>query len=269
MDTTDETKDVDEGEARFERTLGLIEHYARIGRILEVHTGGHVREDSLAAIVDGVHGRHEEKRERIRELEDELAKTQQALAGERDRADVAEARLRSLYEGLEDLRADAGVPTGAELLIVEDDGTADEARDDEPVEDDGTADAAGDDKPDETAEPTFSDIARDAARRRAAGELEPDTTGAVLADEDGTFTIKGVRYKVYDGDRPLQGTSGKARPVCVCDLGLAYRSVTDGVRRLFGTDRLKSRAGHVTSSLVTGRPCLGHVWRPLVPVDEQ
>ena len=242
METTDETKDVDEREARFERTLGLIEHYARIGRILEVHTGGHVREDSLAAIVDGVHGRHEEKRERIRELEDELAKTQQALAGERDRADAAEARLRSLYEGLEDLRADAGVPTGAEILIVED---ADED------------------------EESFSDIARDAARRRAAGELEPDTTGAVLADEDGTFTIKGVRYKVYDGDRPLQGTSGKARPVCVCDLGLAYRSVTDGVRRLFGTDRLKSRAGHVASSLVTGRPCLGHVWRPLVPVDEQ
>lgn len=248
METTDETKDVDEREARFERTLGLIEHYARIGRILEVHTGGHVREDSLAAIVDGVHGRHEEKRERIRELEDELAKTQQALAGERDRADVAEARLRSLYEGLEDLRADAGVPTGAEILIVEDD---------EPVE---TEDADGE---------SFSEIARDAARRRAAGELEPDTTGAVLADEDGTFTIKGVRYKVYDGDRPLQGTSGKARPVCVCDLGLAYRSVTDGVRRLFGTDRLKSRAGHVASSLVTGRPCLGHVWRPLVPVDEQ
>lgn len=257
METTDETKDVDEREARFERTLGLIEHYARIGRILEVHTGGHVREDSLAAIVDGVHGRHEEKRERIRELEDELAKTQQALAGERDRADVAEARLRSLYEGLEDLRADAGVPTGAEILIVEDDEAADEARDDEAAED------ADED------EESFSDIARDAARRRAAGELEPDTTGAVLADEDGTFTIKGVRYKVYDGDRPLQGTSGKARPVCVCDLGLAYRSVTDGVRRLFGTDRLKSRAGHVTSSLVTGRPCLGHVWRPLVPVDEQ
>ena len=253
METTDETKDVDEREARFERTLGLIEHYARIGRILEVHTGGHVREDSLAAIVDGVHGRHEEKRERIRELEDELAKTQQALASERDRADVAEARLRSLYEGLEDLRADAGVPTGAEILIVEDD----EARDDEAAED------ADED------EESFSDIARDAARRRAAGELEPDTTGAVLADEDGTFTIKGVRYKVYDGDRPLQGTSGKARPVCVCDLGLAYRSVTDGVRRLFGTDRLKSRAGHVTSALVTGRPCLGHVWRPLVPVDEQ
>lgn len=251
METTDETKDVDEREARFERTLGLIEHYARIGRILEVHTGGHVREDSLAAIVDGVHGRHEEKRERIRELEDELAKTQQALAGERDRADVAEARLRSLYEGLEDLRADAGVPTGAELLIVEDDGTAEEAKDDE------------------TAEESFSEIARDAARRRAAGELEPDTTGAALADEDGTFAINGVRYKVYDGDRPLQGTSGKARPVCVCDLGLAYRSVTDGVRRLFGTDHLKSRAGHVTSSLVTGRPCLGHVWRPLVPVDEQ
>lgn len=257
METTDETKDVDEREDRFERTLGLIEHYARIGRILEVHTGGHVREDSLAAIVDGVHGRHEEKRERIRELEDELAKTQQALAGERDRADVAEARLRSLYEGLEDLRADAGVPTGAEILIVEDDEAADEARDDEAAED------ADED------EESFSDIARDAARRRAAGELEPDTTGAVLADEDGTFTIKGVRYKVYDGDRPLQGTSGKARPVCVCDLGLAYRSVTDGVRRLFGTDRLKSRAGHVTSSLVTGRPCLGHVWRPLVPVDEQ
>lgn len=248
METTDETKDVDEREARFERTLGLIEHYARIGRILEVHTGGHVREDSLAAIVDGVHGRHEEKRERIRELEDELAKTQQALAGERDRADAAEARLRSLYEGLEDLKADAGVPTGAEILIVEDDGAAEDA------------DADGE---------SFSEIARDAARRRAAGELEPDTTGAVLADEDGTFTIKGVRYKVYDGDRPLQGTSGKARPVCVCDLGLAYRSVTDGVRRLFGTDRLKSRAGHVTSSLVTGRPCLGHVWRPLVPVDEQ
>lgn len=248
METTDETKDVDEREARFERTLGLIEHYARIGRILEVHTGGHVREDSLAAIVDGVHGRHEEKRERIRELEDELAKTQQALAGERDRADVAEARLRSLYEGLEDLRADAGVPTGAELLIVEDDGAAEDA------------DADGE---------SFSEIARDAARRRAAGELEPDTTGAVLADEDGTFTIKGVRYKVYDGDRPLRGTSGRARPVCVCDLGLAYRSVTDGVRRLFGTDRLKSRAGHVTSSLVTGRPCLGHVWRPLVPVDGQ
>lgn len=257
METTDETKDVDEREARFERTLGLIEHYARIGRILEVHTGGHVREDSLAAIVDGVHGRHEEKRERIRELEDELSKTQQALAGERDRADAAEARLRSLYEGLEDLRADAGVPTGAEILIVEDDEAADEARDDEAAED------ADED------EESFSDIARDAARRRAAGELEPDTTGAVLADEDGTFTIKGVRYKVYDGDRPLQGTSGKARPVCVCDLGLAYRSVTDGVRRLFGTDRLKSRAGHVTSSLVTGRPCLGHVWRPLVPVDEQ
>lgn len=257
METTDETKDVDEREARFERTLGLIEHYARIGRILEVHTGGHVREDSLAAIVDGVHGRHEEKRERIRALEDELAKTQQALAGERDRADVAEARLRSLYEGLEDLRADAGVPTGAEILIVEDDEAADEARDDEAAED------ADED------EESFSDIARDAARRRAAGELEPDTTGAVLADEDGTFTIKGVRYKVYDGDRPLQGTSGKARPVCVCDLGLAYRSVTDGVRRLFGTDRLKSRAGHVASSLVTGRPCLGHVWRPLVPVDEQ
>lgn len=251
METTDETKDVDEREARFERTLGLIEHYARIGRILEVHTGGHVREDSLAAIVDGVHGRHEEKRERIRELEDELAKTQQALAGERDRADVAEARLRSLYEGLEDLRADAGVPTGAELLIVEDDGTAEEAKDDE------------------TAEESFSAIARDATRRRAAGELEPDTTGAALADEDGAFTINGVRYKVYDGDRPLRGTSGKARPVCVCDLGLAYRSVTDGVRRLFGTDHLKSRAGHVTSSLVTGRPCLGHVWRPLVPVDEQ
>lgn len=248
METTDETKDVDEREARFERTLGLIEHYARIGRILEVHTGGRVREDSLAAIVDGVHGRHEEKRERIRELEDELAKTQQALAGERDRADAAEARLRSLYEGLEDLKADAGVPTGAEILIVEDDGAAEDA------------DADGE---------SFSEIARDAARRRAAGELEPDTTGAVLADEDGTFTIKGVRYKVYDGDRPLQGTSGKARPVCVCDLGLAYRSVTDGVRRLFGTDRLKSRAGHVTSSLVTGRPCLGHVWRPLVPVDEQ
>lgn len=248
METTDETKDVDEREARFERTLGLIEHYARIGRILEVHTGGHVREDSLAAIVDGVHGRHEEKRERIRELEDELAKTQQALASERDRADVAEARLRSLYEGLEDLRADAGVPTGAEILIVEDDEAAEDADEDEE---------------------SFSDIARDAARRRAAGELEPDTTGAVLADEDGTFTIKGVRYKVYDGDRPLQGTSGKARPVCVCDLGLAYRSVTDGVRRLFGTDHLKSRAGHVTSSLVTGRPCLGHVWRPLVPVDEQ
>lgn len=248
METTDETKDVDEREARFERTLGLIEHYARIGRILEVHTGGHVREDSLAAIVDGVHGRHEEKRERIRELEDELAKTQQALAGERDRADVAEARLRSLYEGLEDLRADAGVPTGAEILIVEDDGAAEDA------------DADGE---------SFSEIARDAARRRAAGELEPDTTGAVLADEDGTFTIKGVRYKVYDGDRPLRGTSGRARPVCVCDLGLAYRSVTDGVRRLFGTDRLKSRAGHVTSSLVTGRPCLGHVWRPLVPVDGQ
>lgn len=248
METTDETKDVDEREARFERTLGLIEHYARIGRILEVHTGGHVREDSLAAIVDGVHGRHEEKRERIRELEDELSKTQQALAGERDRADAAEARLRSLYEGLEDLKADAGVPTGAEILIVEDDGAAEDA------------DADGE---------SFSEIARDAARRRAAGELEPDTTGAVLADEDGTFTIKGVRYKVYDGDRPLQGTSGKARPVCVCDLGLAYRSVTDGVRRLFGTDRLKSRAGHVTSSLVTGRPCLGHVWRPLVPVDEQ
>jgi len=248
LETTDETKDVDEREARFERTLGLIEHYARIGRILEVHTGGHVREDSLAAIVDGVHGRHEEKRERIRELEDELAKTQQALASERDRADVAEARLRSLYEGLEDLRADAGVPTGAEILIVEDDEAAEDADEDEE---------------------SFSDIARDAARRRAAGELEPDTTGAVLADEDGTFTIKGVRYKVYDGDRPLQGTSGKARPVCVCDLGLAYRSVTDGVRRLFGTDHLKSRAGHVTSSLVTGRPCLGHVWRPLVPVDEQ
>ena len=256
METTDETKDVDEREARFERTLGLIEHYARIGRILEVHTGGHVREDSLAAIVDGVHGRHEEKRERIKELEDELAKTQQALAGERDRADVAEARLRSLYEGLEDLRADAGVPTGAEILIVEDDEARDEARDE-------AAEDADED------EESFSDIARDAARRRAAGELEPDTTGAVLADEDGTFTIKGVRYKVYDGDRPLQGTSGKARPVCVCDLGLAYRSVTDGVRRLFGTDRLKSRAGHVTSSLVTGRPCLGHVWRPLVPVDEQ
>lgn len=251
METTDETKDVDEREARFERTLGLIEHYARIGRILEVHTDGHVREDSLAAIVDGVHGRHEEKRERIRELEDELAKARQELASERDRADVAEARLRSLYEGLEDLRADAGVPTGAEILIVEDDGAAEEARDDEPVEE------------------SFSDIARDAARRRAAGELEPDTTGAVLADEDGTFTIKGVRYKVYDGDRPLQGTSGRARPVCVCDLGLAYRSVTDGVRRLFGTDHLKSRAGHVTSSLVTGRPCLGHIWRPLVPVDEQ
>lgn len=248
METTDETKDVDEREARFERTLGLIEHYARIGRILEVHTGGRVREDSLAAIVDGVHGRHEEKRERIRELEDELAKTQQALAGERDRADAAEARLRSLYEGLEDLRADAGVPTGAEILIVEDDGAVE------------TEDAA---------EESFSGIARDAARRRAAGELEPDTTGAVLADEDGTFAINGVRYKVYDGDRPLQGTSGRARPVCVCDLGLAYRSVTDGVRRLFGTDRLKSRAGHVTSSLVTGRPCLGHVWRPLVPVDEQ
>lgn len=248
METTDETKDVDERAARFERTLGLIEHYARIGRILEVHTGGHVREDSLAAIVDGVHGRHEEKRERIRELEDELAKTQQALAGERDRADVAEARLRSLYEGLEDLRADAGVPTGAELLIVEDDGAAEDADEDEE---------------------SFSDIARDAARRRAAGELEPDTTGAVLADEDGTFTINGVRYKVYDGDRPLRGTSGRARPVCVCDLGLAYRSVTDGVRRLFGTDRLKSRAGHVTSSLVTGRPCLGHIWRPLVPADEQ
>lgn len=248
METTDETKDVDEREARFERTLGLIEHYARIGRILEVHTGGHVREDSLAAIVDGVHGRHEEKRERIRELEDELAKTQQALAGERDRADVAEARLRSLYEGLEDLRADAGVPTGAELLIVEDDGAAEDADEDEE---------------------SFSDIARDATRRRVAGELEPDTTGAALADEDGTFTIKGVRYKVYDGDRPLQGTSGRARPVCVCDLGLAYRSVTDGVRRLFGTDHLKSRAGHVTSSLVTGRPCLGHIWRPLVPVDEQ
>lgn len=246
METTDETKDVDEREARFERTLGLIEHYARIGRILEVHTGGHVREDALAGIVDEVHGRHEKKRERIRELEDELAKTQQALAGERDRADVAEARLRSLYEGLEDLRADAGVPTGAEILIVEDDETAEDA--------DGES---------------FSDIARDATRRRAAGELEPDTTGAALADEDGTFTIKGVRYKVYDGDRPLQGTSGKARPVCVCDLGLAYRSVTDGVRRLFGTDRLKSRAGHVASSLVTGRPCLGHVWRPLVPVDEQ
>lgn len=248
METTDETKDVDEREARFERTLGLIEHYARIGRILEVHTGGRVREDALAGIVDGVHGRHEEKRERIRELEDELAKTQQALASERDRADVAEARLRSLYEGLEDLRADAGVPTGAEILIVEDDEAAEDADEDEE---------------------SFSDIARDAARRRAAGELEPDTTGAVLADEDGTFTIKGVRYKVYDGDRPLQGTSGKARPVCVCDLGLAYRSVTDGVRRLFGTDHLKSRAGHVTSSLVTGRPCLGHVWRPLVPVDEQ
>lgn len=248
METTDETKDVDEREARFERTLGLIEHYARIGRILEVHTGGRVREDSLAAIVDGVHGRHEEKRERIRELEDELAKTQQALADERDRADAAEARLRSLYEGLEGLKADAGVPTGAEILIVEDDGAAEDA------------DADGE---------SFSEIARDAARRRAAGELEPDTTGAVLADEDGTFTIKGVRYKVYDGDRPLRGTSGKARPVCVCDLGLAYRSVTDGVRRLFGTDRLKSRAGHVTSSLVTGRPCLGHVWRPLVPVDEQ
>lgn len=257
METTDETKDVDEREARFERTLGLIEHYARIGRILEVHTGGHVREDSLAAIVDGVHGRHEKKRERIRELEDELAKTQQALAGERDRADTAEARLRSLYEGLEDLRADAGVPTGAEILIVEDDGAAEEAKDDEAAE---TEDAA---------EESFSDIARDAARRRAAGELEPDTTGAVLADEDGTFAINGVRYKVYDGDRPLRGTSGKARPVCVCDLGLAYRSVTDGVRRLFGTDHLKSRAGHVTSSLVTGRPCLGHVWRPLVPVDEQ
>lgn len=257
METTDETKDVDEREARFERTLGLIEHYARIGRILEVHTGGHVREDSLAAIVDGVHGRHEEKRERIRELEDELAKARQELASERDRADVAEARLRSLYEGLEDLRADVGVPIGAELLIVEDDGTAEESRDDEPVE---AEDADGE---------SFSDIARDAARRRAAGELEPDTTGAVLADEDGTFTINGVRYKVYDGDRPLQGTSGKARPVCVCDLGLAYRSVTDGVRRLFGTDHLKSRAGHVTSSLVTGRPCLGHVWRPLVPVDEQ
>lgn len=257
METTDETKDVDEREARFERTLGLIEHYARIGRILEVHTGGHVREDSLAAIVDGVHGRHEKKRERIRELEDELAKTQQALAGERDRADVAEARLRSLYEGLEDLRADAGVPTGAELLIVEDDEAADEARDDEAAED------ADED------EESFSDIARDAARRRAAGELEPDTTGAALADEDGTFAINGVRYKVYDGDRPLRGTSGKARPVCVCDLGLAYRSVTDGVRRLFGTDHLKSRAGHVTSSLVTGRPCLGHVWRPLVPVDER
>lgn len=251
METTDETNDVDEREARFERTLGLIEHYARIGRILEVHTGGHVREDSLAGIVAGVHGRHEEKRERIRELEDELAKTQQALAGERDRADAAEARLRSLYEGLEDLRADAGVPTGAELLIVEDDGAAAEAGDDEPVE------------------ASFSDIVRDATRRRVAGELEPDTTGAVLADEDGTFTIKGVRYKVYDGDRPLQGTSGRARPVCVCDLGLAYRSVTDGVRRLFGTDHLKSRAGHVTSSLVTGRPCLGHIWRPLVPVDEQ
>lgn len=248
METTDETKDVDEREARFERTLGLIEHYARIGRILEVHTGGHVREDALAGIVDEVHGRHEEKRERIRELEDELAKTQQALAGERDRADAAEARLRSLYEGLEDLRADAGVPTGAEILIVEDDGAAESAGADEE---------------------SFSDIARDAARRRAAGELEPDTTGAALADEDGTFAIKGVRYKVYDGDRPLRGTSGKARPVCVCDLGLAYRSVTDGVRRLFGTDRLKSRAGHVTSSLVTGRPCLGHVWRPLVPVDEQ
>lgn len=265
---------------RFDRNLEAINHYARLGHILESRLDGHLDEGLVADIVAQKHVEHEgavsRQRNEISDLQDQLRLRDETIERLTDRLADSSRIIATLRHKIEDVN---------DLFQTVDMGAGD-------MSTEGPVDAAGaDDDVSETAAPgdvtpattDMMDVIDDDDDMSAETSDDANGVNALvdgptsedgdtdepaddLADVDApainTWTVNGKQYKVVPNDYVVIPRPGKPRPILVVDEGLAFGSALMAARSIIGDDHAKACATHVTNALRKNghAEAYGHVW---------